>query len=369
MNDEHAQQLSYEPVVESDGRGSYSVEYEGLEVADFVSRALANLKHGYGCVPIGRVDPHRPDLPPHKVAWCRGYHGYNANSADASCISAMPAGIIRRMAIRGERGILNLAARLPPGVVGLDVDAYGAKAGGVTIAKHDQRLGRRRPTYFVTARGVGSGSGIYLYRTPNDWAGIGTLGPGVETIQSHLRYLAAPGSLHHTGQSYVLYHQNSGSQDLGLVLPAADDPSLAELPDAWLRALHRKPRRAGTDLDVDDIRAIASEWVFDEHPYMLDATVQAVCDATEDGTTRNAIHRALWIAARKSRAGCYPFSRAVVEIEAAAAASYSARGLQLDLIDFARSLQHAVREALDLSDAEVTAWGAWSGRDSAGELP
>jgi len=369
VSDEHAEQLSYEAIVEHHDGGGYTVEYEGLEVADFVSRALANLERGYGCVPIGRVDPNRPDLPPHKVAWCRGYHGYDAHDADATSIAEIPAGIIRRMVQRGERGILNLAARLPKAMVGLDVDAYSAKAGGVTIAEHDQRLGRRQPTYFVTARGLGSGSGIYLYRTPNDWTGVGTLGPGVETIQSHLRYLAAPGSLHHIGETYRLYHQESGSQDLGLVLPATDDPSLAALPEAWLRALHRKPRRSGTNLDVDDIRAVASEWIFDEHPYMLAATVQGVRDATEDGTTRNAIHRALWIAARKSRAGCYPLSRAVVEIEAAAAASYSARGLQLDLIDFARSLQHAVNDALDMSDAEVAAWGAWSGRDAVGGSP
>lgn len=240
MRNEHAEQLSYEAIVERNDGGGYTVEYEGLEVADFVSRAIANLERGYGCVPVGRIDPHRPDLPPHKVAWCRGYHGYDAHDADAASIPEIPVGIIRRMVVRGERGILNLAARLPPGVVGLDVDAYGAKTGAVTIAEHDQRLGRRRPTYFVTARGFGSGSGIYLYRVPNDWTGVGTLGSGVETIQSHLRYLAAPGSMHHTGHIYRLYHQDSGSQDLGFVLPTTNDPRLAALPDAWVCALHRK---------------------------------------------------------------------------------------------------------------------------------
>lgn len=120
---------------------------------------------------------------------------------------------------------------------------------------------------------------------------------------------------------------------------------------------------------MEDIRAVASEWILDERPYMLDATVRAVRDATEDGTTRNAVHRALWIAARKARAGCYPFSRAVAEIEAAATASYSARGMQLDLNDFARSLQHAVSEALEMSRAEVAAWGGWSGQNVAGEPP
>lgn len=64
----------YGAVVERTGDGQCAVEYNGLEADDFVSRALVNLGHGYGAVPIGRVDPLRPDLPPHKVAWCRGYH-------------------------------------------------------------------------------------------------------------------------------------------------------------------------------------------------------------------------------------------------------------------------------------------------------
>ena len=40
-------------------------------------RTQANAENGWGAVPIGPVDPGRPeDAPPHKVAWCRGYHGW-----------------------------------------------------------------------------------------------------------------------------------------------------------------------------------------------------------------------------------------------------------------------------------------------------
>jgi Bifunctional DNA primase/polymerase, N-terminal len=350
----------YGVVVERIGDRKYVVEYNGLDADDFLSRALKNLEHGYGCVPIGRVDPHRPDLPPHKVAWCRGYHGYDARDANASEITAMPFRIIRRLALRGERGILNLGARLAAGIVGIDVDGYGGKPGLATIAEHDCRLGPRKPTYFVTARGFDSGSGIYLYRTPDDWTGIGVLGGGVETIQSHLRYLAAPGSIHHTGETYQLFHQSLGPRPLGFVLPAPADPALASLPRPWVDALHRRPRTRGALATSEDIAAFAREYNFNEHPEMLDATVRAVAAATCEGQTRNAIHRALWIAARKARAGCYPWMFAVERIRTAAVAAYAHRGRDLDPFEFARSVDHAITKALDMAPVEVAAWGAQS---------
>lgn len=357
----------YAAVVERNRDGHRVAEYNGLETGDFVSRALKNLEQGYGCVPLGRVDPARPDLPPHKVAWCRGLHGYDARNATPAEIRAVPAKIIRRIALGGERGLLNLGARVPTGMVGEDRDNYGRKHGLVTIAEHERRLGHRPPTYFLTARELGSGSAIYLYGVPNDWVGVGALkshdgSPGdVETIQPHLRYLVAPGSTHHTDAMYQLYHEANGPRPLGFVLPAIDDPDLAHYPDNWAEALYRRPRRRGERPDIEDIMTVASEWVFDEHPYMLHATVRTVREATGDGETRNATHRALWIVARNARAGCYPFSRAVAEIEAAAVAAYTDRGRELDFDDFARSIEHAVGEAMDMSDAEVAAWGSWGG--------
>lgn len=199
---------------------------------------------------------------------------HNARIATPAEIRAMPAKIIRRIAFGGVRGLLNLGARVPVGMVGEDRDNYGGKHGLATIAEHERRLGRRAPTYFVTARPFGSGSGIYLYRVPEGWAGVGALktddgSPGdVETIQPHLRYIAAPGSAHHTGATYRLYHEASGASPLGFALPALDDPDLASYPDNWAEALYRRPRRRGTCPDIEDITAVATEWAFDEHPHM-----------------------------------------------------------------------------------------------------
>ncbi|MDT7769662.1 MAG: hypothetical protein QOI30_2672, partial [Mycobacterium sp.] len=198
---------------------------------------------------------------PHKVAWCRGYHGYSARYATPAEIEEMPGAIISRLAFRGERGILNLGARLPRGMVGLDVDAYDGKPGRATLADHDQHLGGRPPTFVVTARGFSSGSGIYLYRVPDEWLCVGVLpGGGVDTIQRHLRYLVAPGSLHHTGATYQLYHEASGPEPLGFGLPALDDPGLAPIPESWVEELHRRQRRRGAAVTPDDVKEFAETY-------------------------------------------------------------------------------------------------------------
>ena len=185
---------------------------------------------------------------------------------------------------------------------------------------------------------------------------------GVDTIQPHLRYLAAPGSLHYTGATYQLYHEASGPQPLGFVLPAPDDPDLAPYPDNWLEALYRKSRRRGAPASrvlakSDDVAAFAEEHIFSEHPDQLAKTVSDVRNASAEGATRNPYHRALWIAARKARAGCYPWVWAVEQIEAAAREGYEARGESFDDYEFARSVEHAVAEALDLTPAETVLWG------------
>ena len=87
----------YGASIEYTGDGGCMVEYNGLEADQFVSRALANLEHGCGCVATGRVDPLRPHLPPHKIAWCHGLHGHNARTLTAAEIAAVPRRIVARI--------------------------------------------------------------------------------------------------------------------------------------------------------------------------------------------------------------------------------------------------------------------------------
>jgi Bifunctional DNA primase/polymerase, N-terminal len=284
---------------------------------------------------------------------------------------------MRRMA-RGGRGLLNLAGRLPRGMVGWDVDAHSGKRGALTLAEHEARFGTLPPTWVVTARDPRSPSGIRLYRVPLDWSGPGYLRTAdgkygnVDLIDWHLRYTMAPGSLHHSGARYALIGPDGHEVTSG-VLPPRDE--LSDQPAGWAEGLYR-PRRArgerpepGSPADLDDIAAATTEWIFDEDPSALYKTVDDVVLAISDGQTRNAAHRGLFIVAKKSRAGCYPLSRAVVQIRAAAESADAARGLGLDLDDFARSISHAVAEAIDLSEDELKRWGPRRRSDGEGRRP
>jgi hypothetical protein len=130
------------------------------------------------------------------------------------------------------------------------------------------------------------------------------------------------------------------------------------LPKAWADHLYRKPRLRSATATSEEVTAFAEECRFDDEPKALGRTVQAVRDATGEGETRPAYHRALWIAARKARAGCYPWERARDEIERAARDVYSLRGMAFDEYDFARSVEHAITEALDLTEDALKSWGS-----------
>lgn len=340
--------------------GGCLVQVDGCEVEDITGRWIDNLANGYGGVLTGRVDPGRPNLPPHKTPWHRGVTGYRGRDSEPRDIPALIENVARRMAFGHERGLLNLGARVPTTLVGLDVDAYAPKRGAATLTEQEDRLGPLPSTWVITARCYDTGSGIRLYRVPEGWTGAGMLPSAdgtagdVELIQRHHRFITAPGSLHHTGATYRLYHQSTDDKPRGDVLPAdADTPAL---PDAWLTGLYRKPRMRGAAATTDEMVAFAEECTFDTHPHMLDKTVSDVIDASAVGATRNPAHQALWIAARKARAGCYPWARALGQIEAAARDGYAARGKPFDEFEFSRSVEHAITEALDMTDAECTRW-------------
>jgi len=358
----------YGALVERDATGESWVCHGGIPADRFIHRAQRNARNGWGAVAIGRIDPHRPDDPPGKVPWHRGFTGRDGRDPTSGEIAAWPGNVIHRI-LAGERGILNLGARVPSGVVALDVDHYGPKRGLDTLAEHEGRRGQLPLTYLVTARPYETGSGIRLYQVPHGWEGAGELrrqdgsAGHVELLQRHHRFLTAPGSLHHTGRRYSLWDQRT---DTVVKRPLPPRRELPMLPEAWLHDLHRKPRQRGMAATREEVAAFAQECTFDDCPRQLGKTVQRVRDATGDNETRPAYHRALFIAARKARAGCYPWERAVVEIERAAREVYTLRGRQLDAYDFARSVEHAVTEAMDLPSDEVARWGPPPSMDLSG---
>lgn len=131
----------------------------------------------------------------------------------------------------------NLGLRLPDGVIGIDVDEYGAKNGARTFAEAIARWGPLPPAPRTTSRIGNPISGIRLFAVP-----LGTmlatkmefpelhLGD-VEIIQPHHRYAMSWPSVHPEGGTY--WWRNDDDQIIGI-------PELGELPllpQAWLDGL------------------------------------------------------------------------------------------------------------------------------------
>jgi AAA domain/Bifunctional DNA primase/polymerase, N-terminal len=124
----------------------------------------------------------------------------------------------------------NLGARIPMGVVGIDVDAYSGKNGAATW----RALGGPEfpDTVILSARftpGYDGVSGIRLYRLPEHLSHLDLWGAhdGIEILRFHHRYAVAPGSLHPEGTVYRLF--DTRTKAFLDVLP--DVATLPLLPD------------------------------------------------------------------------------------------------------------------------------------------
>lgn len=147
----------------------------------------------------------------------------------------------------------NVALRLPPDVVGIDVDVY--HGGDVTLAELEERWGPLPPTWVTTSRD--DGSGIRLYRVPAGTRLRGTAGPGIDVLQHHHRYAVVWPSVHPSGAQYRWEwdHEDSLASDPYGYAEAPPAPTdLPDLPAAWLEGL------AGRDADAKaagvDLRAM-----------------------------------------------------------------------------------------------------------------
>lgn len=122
----------------------------------------------------------------------------------------------------------NIALRLPPDVLGVDVDHYAEKQGGWHLWQLQQDLGPLPPTWRVTSRDDGL-SGIRFYRVPVGLRWPGILGPGIETIRHGHRYAVVWPSIHPEGGTYRWF---DGTDTVTLVVPS---PSrLPWLPQPWI---------------------------------------------------------------------------------------------------------------------------------------
>lgn len=321
----------------------------GLTADEFDAAAGALLNGGLHPVAIGKLDPSKPDKPAGKAPWHAGVTGYDGADAHPDRVRGWPADVAARIR-EGSRGVLNLGMRMPVGGVGIDVDAYDGKRGLDTIAEHETRLGVLPPTYRITARPYREGSGIRLFRVPDDWTGKTILKADdgatghVELIQRHHRLAAVPPSHHHTGARYRVYDERTGEEVPGGVVPPLVD--WPKLPDDWLSSLRTDPatKAGGGEATDEELNQFASEHTGNGQPWHLsEYVVPPVRKATAE--TRNVTFDALHEAARWARVGWYPWVTALADIESVARDSYAQRGTSFDEADFMRSVRSAVRAA------------------------
>lgn len=151
-----------------------------------------------------------------------------------------------------EAGPRNICLRMPPTVVGIDVDHYGDKRGGDTLADLVQRHGPLPATWMSTSRDDGI-SGIRLYRVPAGTRLVTKL-PGIEFVQHHHRYAVAWPSIHpDAGRVYQWIDERTAQTHAGV-------PSLTDIPDLpqpWVDGLTAGSGEASAKADIGDDEAVA----------------------------------------------------------------------------------------------------------------
>ena len=202
-----------------------------------------------------------------------------------------------------KEGAGNIALRMPPGVLGIDVDNYGGKPGGETITLAQAAHGALPPSWRTTSRDDGV-SGISFYRIPEGLAWPGEIGPAVELIRVDHRYAVVWPSLHPEGRTYRWISPD------GLVSTAVPDPDqLPALPKAWVDA-YTGGMLATETPRVEVAHADAIGWVASR-----DHATDVMCDRMEraleqhradlPGSAHNATRDAVLRVARLADEGHY----------------------------------------------------------------
>jgi putative DNA primase/helicase len=201
----------------------------------------------------------------------------------------------------------NVAIRLPKLVVGIDVDAYGEKAGEATLAAAEAAWGPLPRSWVTTSRDDGL-SGIRLFRVPPDLAWPGQLpqGGGVELIRWDHRFAIVAPSLHDkTGNQYKWYTEEFVNGEITLVeadgIPTLDD--IPTMPRKWVKGLTNgtkwKDRPIDEEMDARDLQDWLSARPDPDTPCAAMRTTvtnyaRALRKASDDGGAHDAARDAAW---------------------------------------------------------------------------
>ena len=152
-----------------------------------------------------------------------GYTGWNGKDPSSKMIETWC-----NETVGDFQAASNIAIHAPDGVVGIDVDHYGEKLGGETLAKLEGELGALPPTHISTARNDGI-SGVRWFRVEPGLRWPTGPGKDIEFIHKGHRYAVVWPSIHpDTGDRYIWVDQHSGDES-----PPPNEDELAWMPDEW----------------------------------------------------------------------------------------------------------------------------------------
>lgn len=197
----------------------------------------------------------------------------------------------------------NLAMRLPRGVLGIDVDAYDDKPGGVTLERMERELGALPATWRSGSRMPEDAiSGIRLFRVPEDVEFDGVAGPGIEIVQHHHRTVMAWPSVHpRTGRMYRWAGPDGQLSDRP---PMPEE--LPELPERWVDHLARSAEGRAVG-DGAAVRDFLAEHAGTDNPRIFDKVSETFRAAVAKGEARHdSMLKALGAAMRDAARGYYP---------------------------------------------------------------
>jgi Bifunctional DNA primase/polymerase, N-terminal len=191
----------------------------------------------------------------------------------------------------------NIALRLPPDVVGVDVDVYAG--GDVSLKDLEQRYGPLPTTWWSTSRG--DGSGIALLRVPNGTTLLTDPAEGIDMIQAFHRYVVCSPSIHPEGRAYR-WIDELGDEDVDVPPHPGDLP---ELPWPWIEALATHKTGASEAATPEDARGFIEANTAAARVRALDAVIRSLADVTVGGRHDALVRAACWLA-REAAAGWYP---------------------------------------------------------------
>lgn len=165
-------------------------------------------------------------------------------------------GRIHRWADLGPR---NIALRLPPNVIGVDVDNYtklnkhGAKVvknGAAQLAEFEREHGKLPRTWSSTKRDPDGASRIHFYRVPEGTQFPESIAPDIDIIQFGHRYAVVWPSVMRDDEDPEVILLYGWFDDAGSESPAPPRPGdLTTLPDRLIRAMQAAGPLKSNDSD------------------------------------------------------------------------------------------------------------------------